>query len=96
MELTKVCNRVWAKEKVPEDWNEGISIPIPKRGTEGVHELNRHYTAVDAGKVMTAILVNQNKNAVHKKLRQEQPGFRPGKLCCEQIFTPIYSLRGFI
>ena len=29
-ELTKVCNRLWTKEKVPEDWKEGIIIPIPK------------------------------------------------------------------
>src|SRR6218665_2467244 len=39
------------------------------------------------GKVMTVISLNRIRNAVDGKLRQEQAGFRPGRSCCEQIFT---------
>ena|SRR6218665_1291489 len=39
------------------------------------------------GKIMTVILLNRIRNAVDEKLRQERTGFRPGRSCCEQIFT---------
>jgi len=30
--LTSICNRVWKLEEVPEDWKNGIIIPLPKKG----------------------------------------------------------------
>ena len=30
--LTKLCNEVWQKQTVPQDWKNGIIIPLPKKG----------------------------------------------------------------
>jgi hypothetical protein len=29
--LTNICNRVWKQEEVPDDWRNGIIIPLPKK-----------------------------------------------------------------
>jgi len=31
-QLTKLCNEVWHKQTVPQDWKNGIIIPLPKKG----------------------------------------------------------------
>jgi|SRR6218665_1381713 len=86
-ELTRMCNRVWTKEKVPEDWKEGIIIPIPKGDLRECTTWRGITLILTPGKVMTVILLNQIRNAVDEKLSQEQAGLRPGRSCCEQIFT---------
>ena len=30
--ITTLCNRIWTTGEMPEDWCDGIIIPIPKRG----------------------------------------------------------------
>jgi hypothetical protein len=30
--LTKLCNHIWEKREVPRDWQDGIIIPLPKKG----------------------------------------------------------------
>lgn len=30
--LYRVLNNVWCKEEIPEEWNEGIIVRIPKKG----------------------------------------------------------------
>src|SRR6218665_194330 len=39
------------------------------------------------GKIMAKVMLNRMRLAVDERLRQEQAGFRPGRSCCEQIFT---------
>jgi len=29
--LTNLCNEVWYKQTVPQDWKNGIIIPLPKK-----------------------------------------------------------------
>ena len=36
---------------------------------------------------MATVMLNRIRDAIDEKLRQEQAGFRPGRSCCEQIFT---------
>ena len=36
---------------------------------------------------MATVILNRMRDAIDEKLRQEQAGFRPGRSCCEQIFT---------
>jgi len=33
--LTRICNEVWATEKVPRDWKNEIILPLPKQA--GIH-----------------------------------------------------------
>ena len=86
--LTNICNRVWKLEEVPEDWKNGIIIPLPKKG-----DLTRctNWRGISLlsipGKVMSTVLLNRIRSAIDKMLRPNQAGFRPGRSCCEQIFS---------
>ena len=87
-QLTKLCNSIWRSGRVPETWKEGIIIPIPKKGD--LRDCNnwRGITLLSIpGKVMATVILNRMRSAVDGRLRQEQAGFRPGRSCCEQIFT---------
>ena len=87
-ELTKLCNSIWTAGRVPEEWKEGIIIPIPKKGD--LRDCNnwRGITLLSIpGKVMATVMLNRMRSAIDERLRQEQAGFRPGRSCCEQIFT---------
>ena len=30
-ELTQLFNTIWRKEKVPDEWRQGIILPLPKK-----------------------------------------------------------------
>ena len=81
--LMTVCNRVWTKEKLPEDWKEGIIIPIPKkRDLRECTNWSKGITLLftpGPGKMMRVILLNRIRNAVDGKPGQEQAGFIPGR-----------------
>jgi len=53
-----------------------------KRGPEGMHEMEGHYSVANTWEVMTVVLLNRIRNAVDRKPRREQAGFRPGRSCC--------------
>jgi hypothetical protein len=86
--LTNICNKVWKAEEVPEDWKNGLIIPLPKKG-----DLTRctNWRGISLlsipGKVMATVLLNRMRTAIDEILRPNQAGFRPGRSCCEQIFT---------
>ena len=86
--LTTICNRVWKYEEVPEDWKSGIVLPLPKKG-DLTHCTNWRGISLlsTPGKVMATILLNRMKAAVDQTLRPNQAGFRPGRSCCDQIFS---------
>lgn len=87
-QLTKLCGEVWKAGEVPSEWRDGIVIPIPKKGDQRECSNWRGITLLSTpGKIMATILLNRMRNAVDERLRQEQAGFRPGRSCCEQIFT---------
>ena len=86
--LTKLCNEVWRKQTVPEDWKNGIIIPLPKKGNLTDCNNWRGITLLSIpGKVLATVILERIKDAVDKQLRQEQAGFRKGRSCCDQIFT---------
>ena len=87
-ELTSLCNLIWSREEVPEDWRKGIIVPLPKKGALSNCNNWRGITLLSIpGKVFCAVLLNRLKDHIDIKLREEQAGFRQGRSCCEQIFT---------
>ena len=72
---------------VPQDWKNGIIIPLPKKGNLIDCNNWRGITLLSIpGKVLASVILERIKDAVDKQLRQEQAGFRKGRSCCEQIF----------
>ena len=87
-ELTKLLNNCWQKESVPEDWQKGIIIKIPKKGNLNDCNNWRGITLLSVpGKIFCLVLLQRLRDAIEKMLREEQAGFRRGRSCSEQIFT---------
>lgn len=73
---------------MPEEWKEGIIIPIHKKGDRkqctnyrGITLLNTTY------KVLSNILLERTKPYTEEILGDYQCGFRPGRSTIDQIFT---------
>ena len=83
--LLDFYNRVWAEEKIPEEWRKGLLIKLPKKGDlsycknwRGIMLLNM------ASKVFCRVILERIKIALDEKLREEQAGFRAGRSCTDQ------------
>jgi len=84
---------VWNGEGIPGDWNKGVIIPIPKKGT--LSDCNNWWgiTLLSLpSKIFFKVIVKRLSLAVNEVLRQEQASFRKGRGCAEHIF----SLRNII
>ena len=80
-------HKVWEQEQIPEDWQRGLIVKLPKKGD--LTECNnwRGVTLmVVAAKVLGRIIITRIRDGIDDKLRQEQAGFRKGRSTTEQIF----------
>ena len=82
--LLNFCNRIWSKEKIPEEWRKGLLIKLPKKGDLsycknrcGIMLLNM------SSKVFCRVILERIKVALDEKLREEQAGFRAGRSCTD-------------
>ena len=86
-ELTRLFNRIWHEEKVPDQWKKGLIVKIPKRGDLKECKNWRGVTLLPvASKVMGRIIIERIQNGVDHVLRKEQAGFRKNKSTVDQIF----------
>ena len=86
--LQPLFNEIWIKKKIPDDWTTGIIIKIPKKGDLQDCSNWRGITLLSIpSKILAKIIIQRLNNAIDKKLRNEQAGFRKGRGCTEQIFT---------
>ncbi|PIO67667.1 hypothetical protein TELCIR_10574 [Teladorsagia circumcincta] len=85
--LTKLFNRCWNQEEVPEDWKKGVIVRLPKKGNLSECGNWRGTLLSVPGKTFCLILLRRLQNAINKCLREEQAGSRSGRSCTEQIFT---------
>ena len=78
---------MWEKEQIPEDWQRGLIVKLPKKGD--LTECNNWRGVklmVAAAKVLGRIRITRIRDGIDNKLRQEQAGFRKGSGTTEQIF----------
>ena len=87
--LLPLFTTIWNKKKqVPESWNKGIIIKIPKKGNLSDCNNWRGITLLPiAGKIMAKIVLQRISKAIDNVLRNEQAGFRRGRSCTDQIFA---------
>ena len=75
------------KAVIPNSWSEGNIIRIPKSGDLTNCKNFRGITLLTIpSKVFCIFLVSRITEAVEKKLRREQAGFRKGRGCIDHIF----------
>jgi hypothetical protein len=76
----------WKNEVMPQDWNIGHLIKLPKKGN--LKEC-KHYRGIAllsvVVKVLNRILLTRLLKAVDEKLREQQTGFRKDRSCTDQI-----------
>ena len=79
---------IWNSENIPNQWQKGLIVKIPKKGDLGTCDNWRGITLLSIpSKIFTKILLNRIENEIDKKLREEQAGFRRNGGCIDQIFT---------
>jgi hypothetical protein len=88
--LHPVLIKVWELETLPEDWNTGCIIPLPKEGDLSVCDNWRGITLLSVpSKILTHITMNRLKPVIEPSIRSQQNGFRPRRSCVGHIYTLI-------
>jgi len=77
------------QKKIPDDWNQGIIIKIPKKGALSECSNWHGITLLSTpSKILVKVIMKCLSLAVDLKLHEEQAGFRRGRGCIDHIFTP--------
>ena len=85
--LQSLLKRIWELENMPEDWRKGLIIKLPKKGDLTRCGNWRGITLLSVvGKVMARSIIKRMRDAVDRRLRKEQGGFRPNRGTGMQIF----------
>ena len=86
--LLPLFQKIWSERQVPPDWKKGHLVKIPKKGDLGLCKNWRGIMLLSVpSKVLTRIILERLKDAIDKKLRPEQAGFRKDRSCTDQIAT---------
>ena len=95
--LTDLFRKIWEKDAVPDDLNEGLIVKFPKKGSIQNCDNWRGITLLSIpSKIFYRILLGRIYAAVDLKLRQEQVGFRRGRGCIDQIFAARNVIEQYI
>ncbi|XP_070529779.1 calponin homology domain-containing protein DDB_G0272472-like [Cardiocondyla obscurior] len=93
--LWETCKKVWRGEGVPEEWREGVIVPVLKRGKGEKVEEYRGITLTQAAyKVYASVLAERLRKEIEEKeiLPQSQAGFRRDMGTVDQIYVLNYLL----
>ena len=86
--LYPLLEKTWKEEKIPEDWEEGLIIKIPKKGDLANCSNWRGVTLLSIrSKILTRIILNRIHNTAEQHLRKEQAGFRKHRSCVDLMNT---------
>ena len=86
-EMEKLFRVVWESEDVPEEWKQGLIVKLPKKGDLTICGNWRGLTLMSVpAKCFGKCLLLRIRDAVDRRLRREQAGFRRGRGTNEQIF----------
>jgi hypothetical protein len=86
--LYPLLQKIWKEEKIPEEWEEGLIIKIPKKGDLANCNNWRGITLLrTSSKILTRVILNRIQDTVEQHLRKEQAGFRKHRSCVDLINT---------
>ena len=84
--LEPLLQKIWTSKKIPTEWKNGHLVKLPKKGDLGQCKNWRGIMLLSIpSKVMTRIILERLKEAIDKKLRPQQAGFRKDRSCTDQI-----------
>ncbi|XP_025163183.1 uncharacterized protein LOC112590540 [Harpegnathos saltator] len=93
--IREMCNRVWRGEEWPEEWKEGIVVPIVKKGEGRVVGEYRGVTLMNTlYKIYASVLAGRLRKEVEEKglIPQNQTGFRKGLGVIDNIYVMNYVI----
>nr|KAG5701747.1 hypothetical protein BaRGS_004349 [Batillaria attramentaria] len=86
--LHPLLHKIWEQEQVPSDWKLGYLVKLPKKGDLSQCGNWRGIMLLSIpSKVLTRIILERLKEALDKRLRPEQAGFRQDRSCTDHIAT---------
>jgi len=86
--LQPLLQKIWEQEHVPADWRLGYLVKLPKKGDLSQCGNWRGIMLLSVpSKVLTRVILERLKEALDKKLRTEQAGFRQDRSCTDHIAT---------
>ena len=86
--MLKFIRRIWDAEMKPQEWECGTIIKIPKKGDLKDCGNWRGITLTSiVGKLLSLIVLQRIQDALDRRLRDEQAGFRKARGCSDQIFV---------
>ena len=85
--LHKIITRVWEEEVVPEEWHQGIIVPLNKgKGSNLGYSSYRGITLLCLlGKMFAHIILARIKPTLLSHRRPQESGFTPGRSTCDGI-----------
>jgi exonuclease III len=86
--LTRVFQVAWDSGEAPADWQDGVVVPIFKKGDKTECANYRGITLLSLpGKIYAKILESRVRGIVEPRVSDEQCGFRPGRSTTDQVFS---------
>lgn len=90
--MWKVCGRIWKGENLPEEWRDGVIVPIRKKGKEEVVDYRGVTIMPTLDKIYTTALTERLRGEVEGKelIPPNQTGFRKGLGTVDNIYVLNY------
>ncbi|XP_030850001.1 uncharacterized protein LOC105446659 [Strongylocentrotus purpuratus] len=86
--LLIICNKIWQTGEWPSPWTQSLIITLPKKGNLQLCQNYRTISLISHPiKVMLRILINILKPQAEEIIKEEQAGFRAGRITTEQILN---------
>ena len=86
--LLALVRAVWREKHVPQDWQDAILVPVPKKGNLHCCDNWRGIALLDVvGKLVGRVIQNHLQRVAECVLPESQCGFWRGRGCTDMIFV---------
>ena len=87
-EMIKLFKKVWMEEQIPQEWPEGIYLPLHKKDDRFVCDNYRGLCLLNVGyKILASILCRRLLPHYQRVIGDYQSGFVTGKSTIDNIFV---------
>ena len=86
--MTRLVQKIWRNERIPQSWSVGIIIPLHKKGDKSLCSNYRGICLLEIGyKIFAKVLYNRLVTLSEEIIGDYQCGFRKKRATTDHIFT---------